>query len=219
MTYLTKAGLIAKTAPKTYRATDAGLVFLRDHSGAICKSDLLKIERFRQFALGASQTSVGTDPTARTDGQDDVRTPVEVIDSAVETLHADVRQRLLTAILEQAPDFFERLVLDVLNRMGYGGIHQDAVVHTGKSGDEGIDGRINQDALGLDQILVQAKRFSPEQAVPRKDIQAFIGSLAGQGVTKGVFTARNKQVQVLVRNPAPTTRNSEPRTQNSTTAP
>ena len=74
-----------------------------------------------------------------------------------------------------------------LNKMGYGDIHQGAVLHTGKSGDEGIDGRINQDALGLDQVLVQAKRFSSDQVVSRKEIQAFIGSLAGQGVTKGVF--------------------------------
>ena len=79
------------------------------------------------------------------------------------------------------------MVLDVLSKMGYGDLSRDSVTHTGKSGDEGIDGRINQDALGLDQVMVQAKRFSPDQVVPRKDIQAFIGSLAGQGVTKGVF--------------------------------
>src|SRR5450756_1060420 len=71
--------------------------------------------------------------------------------------------------------------------MGYGGSRDDAAHHLGKSGDEGIDGRINQDPLGLDQIMVQAKKYAPERAIDRKTIQAFIGSLAGQGVTKGIF--------------------------------
>ncbi len=188
MTYLTKAGLLAKIAPKTYRATEAGRAFLLDHKGDINKEDLLTIDTFREFAVGSRHTKHG-DATPQTIGEvaDSTRTPIEVIDGAVETLHSDVRQRLLEAILAQDPEFFEHLVLDVLSKMGYGDIHQDAVLHTGRSGDEGIDGRINQDALGLDQVLVQAKRFSPEQVVPRKDIQAFIGSLAGQGVTKGVF--------------------------------
>ena len=181
MTYLTKARLLAKVAPKTYRATESGLVFLRDHTGDINRGDLLKIDSFREFKLGSPETR------RKDDDSDDAHTPVEVIGNAVETLHSDVRQRLLEAILAQDSEFFEHLVLDVLNKMGYGDIHQGAVLHTGKSGDEGIDGRINQDALGLDQVLVQAKRFSSDQVVSRKEIQAFIGSLAGQGVTKGVF--------------------------------
>ncbi|MDI1336351.1 MAG: restriction endonuclease, partial [Lacunisphaera sp.] len=64
---------------------------------------------------------------------------------------------------------------------------EDAAQHLGQSGDEGIDGRINQDVLGLDQVLVQAKRYRPDRTVDRKEVQAFIGSLSGQGVTKGVF--------------------------------
>jgi restriction system protein len=71
--------------------------------------------------------------------------------------------------------------------MGYGGSKEDAAQHLGKAGDEGIDGRINQDSLGLDQILVQAKRYARDHVVTRQQIQAFIGSLAGQGVSKGVF--------------------------------
>jgi len=188
MTYLKKAGLLAKVAPRTYRTTDAGRAFLRDHAGDINKNHLLKIETFREFAVGSRHTEHDDAEPQSTSGESDsTQTPVEVIDDAVQTLHADVRQRLLEEILAQAPKFFEHLVLDVLKKMGYGDIHPDAVLHTGRSGDEGIDGRINQDALGLDQVLVQAKRFSPEQVVPRTDIQAFIGSLAGQGVTKGVF--------------------------------
>ena len=184
MTYLKKAELLAKVAPKTYRATDAGLAFLRDHTGDIRNADLLTIQTFREFAVGTRDTKQnGVEPKV-----DDAKTPLEVIDGAVATLHSDVRQRLLEAILAQDPEFFEHLVLGVLSKMGYGDLHrQGAVLHTGKSGDEGIDGRINQDALGLDQVLVQAKRFASDQVVSRKEIQAFIGSLAGQGVTKGVF--------------------------------
>ena len=188
MTYLTKAGMLAKIAPKTYRATESGLAFLRDHTGNISRGDLLEIDTFREFKLGSRETTRnGTAGRARRISDDDAQTPGEVIGDAVETLHSDVRQRLLDAILAQDPEFFEHLVLDVLSKMGYGDLRRDAVVHTGKSGDEGIDGRINQDALGLDQVLVQAKRFASDQVVSRKEIQAFIGSLAGQGVTKGVF--------------------------------
>lgn len=188
MTHLTKAGLIAKVAPKTYRATPVGVDYLKQHSGDITDKDLRRFDSFLDFASAHKRnqltaTAVVTAPSH----SDDTATPTEAIDDALQTLHADVRQRLLAAILAQDPEFFERLVLDVLNKMGYGDPSADGITHTGKSGDEGIDGRINQDALGLDQVLVQAKRFSPEQVVSRKDIQAFIGSLAGQGVTKGVF--------------------------------
>lgn len=185
MTYLKKAGLLAKVAAKTYRATDAGVAYLQAHTGDISSRDLLTIESFRQFVRPDAAEESDAPQTLEATGS--TRTPAEAIDTAVDTIHADVRQRLLQSILDQDPAFFERLVLDVLSKMGYGDLSPDGVTHTGKSGDEGIDGRINQDALGLDQVLVQAKRFKPDQAVSRKDIQAFIGSLAGQGVTKGVF--------------------------------
>ena len=185
MTHLTKAELIQKVAPKTYRATDAGIAFLRTHHGPITKADLLPIESFRRF-IQPEPTMTDSD-TVGAGTDKDAGTPIEVIDEAVETLHTVVRQRLLEAILSQDPAFFERLVLTLLQAMGYGGAAPDAVRHTGQSGDEGIDGRINQDALGLDQVLIQAKRFGSEQVVSRKEIQAFIGSLAGQGVSKGIF--------------------------------
>jgi restriction system protein len=109
------------------------------------------------------------------------------LDGALKTINAELKSRLLDAILAQTPLFFERLVLDVLLKLGYGGSRADAAEHLGKSGDEGIDGRVNQDVLGLDQILVQAKRYAPDRAIDRQTIQAFIGSMTGQGVTKAVF--------------------------------
>lgn len=124
----------------------------------------------------------------KSDGvSDESSTPHEIISRQIAALDAELRGRLLQTIVDQSPEFFERLVLDVLLAMGYGGSRQDAAEHLGRSGDEGIDGRINQDALGLDQVLVQAKKYRPDRTVDRKEVQAFIGSMSGQGVTKGVF--------------------------------
>jgi restriction system protein len=123
---------------------------------------------------------------------DATATPHEIIAREVAALRTDLRGRLLQAVVEQTPEFFERLVLDVLGAMGYGGNREDAAKHLGRTGDEGIDGQINQDALGLDQILVQAKRYSPDRPVGGQEIQAFIGSLSVRGVTKGVFLTTSR---------------------------
>jgi restriction system protein len=184
MTGLTKSGLIEKVSPKTYRATDLGKTFLKDHPAAVSDKDLAKLPAFQEWKKTFKSKTNGHKPT---DDGGDKTTPIEALDEAISSLNADLRARLLDAVLKQTPEFFERLVLDVLLKMGYGGSRDDAADHLGKSGDEGIDGRINQDPLGLDQIMVQAKRYAPDRIIDRKTIQAFIGSLAGQGVTKGIF--------------------------------
>ncbi len=185
MTYLSKAGLLAKVAPKTYRATEAAGAFLASHPESISARDLRVFGDFQTFRA-VSRPTPEAEPEATSDVAE-TQTPLELLDATVAALRAEVGDRLLQAILAQTPAFFERLVLDVLTALGYGGRRGGAAFHTGQSGDEGIDGRIDQDPLGLDQILVQAKRYAPGHAVPRKDIQAFVGSLAGQGVTRGVF--------------------------------
>jgi restriction system protein len=186
MTDLGKAGLLEKCAPKTYRATPEGVAFLQRHPDRITVADLDTLPAFQSW-----KRTFGTKSGMETEGgtvkEVEEKTPLEMLDDAMSTLNADLRSRLLEAILKQSPAFFETLVLDVLVTMGYGGSRENAAQHLGKSGDEGIDGRINQDPLGLDQIMVQAKRFAPEHPVDRKTIQAFIGSLAGQGVSKGIF--------------------------------
>lgn len=196
MTFLTKAGLIAKIAPKTYRATSTGVDFLARHQGRIRDSDLRKIDGYKEaWEAGSAQRrakeSVENGPAA-VPSLDATATPHEIIDREVQALRADLRGRLLQAIVEQTPEFFESLVLDVLTSMGYGGSREDAAKRLGRSGDEGIDGSINQDALGLDQVMVQAKRYRPDRTVERQEVQAFIGSLAGQGVTKGVFITTSR---------------------------
>jgi restriction system protein len=184
MTILTKSALVRKVSPKTYHATDLGRAFLKDHPDGISDKDFAPLPAFQEW----KKTFKGKTETNKTPGDGtEKKTPVEAMDEAISSLNAELRSRLLDAVLKQTPEFFERLVLDVLLKMGYGGSRDDAADHLGKSGDEGIDGRINQDALGLDQIMVQAKRYALDRTIDRKTIQAFIGSLAGQGVTKGIF--------------------------------
>jgi len=183
MTYLTKAGLISKVAPKTYRATDQGRQFLSAHAADFNKDDLAALEGWDE----AWQRTRPRNPHQEGGETAPVATPLEAIEAAEEEWNEDLQSRLLEQILGQTPAFFERLVLDVLAAMGYGGSRKGAAHVLGRSGDEGIDGRINQDPLGLDQVMVQAKRYAPDRPIDRSTIQAFIGSLVGQGVTKGVF--------------------------------
>ena len=185
MTDLTKSGLIERVEPKTYRATKRGNAFLADHPETIDIKDLATLPEFQ--AWKKTFKSRAEPSGTQSEGDEPTTTPLEALDDAIALLNADVRSRLLDAVLKQSPEFFERLVLDVLLAMGYGGSRLEAAQHLGKSGDEGIDGRINQDALGLDQVMVQAKRYAPDRTIDRKTIQAFIGSLAGQGVTKGIL--------------------------------
>ena len=113
-----------------------------------------------------------------------------------------VRKELEAELLEQtkavSPAFFERLVVDVLVAMGYGGSRQDAGRAIGKSGDGGIDGMIKEDRLGLDVIYIQAKRW--EGMVGRPDIQKFVGALQGQRANKGVLSP----LQAIRRRPLST---------------
>ena len=196
-TFLTKAALIGKVAPKTYGVTPSGIEFLKKHSGPIRESHLKAIPGYEEaWAAGSASRKDKAGNNGKGGSGASVRdasaTPHEVIDREVQALRADLRGRLLQAIVDQTPAFFETLVLDVLISMGYGGSREDAAEHLGRSGDEGIDGRIKQDALGLDQIMVQAKRYRPDRTVDRHEVQAFIGSLSGQGVTKGVFITTSK---------------------------
>jgi restriction system protein len=114
-------------------------------------------------------------------------TPEETIQLAEETIAANLRGLLLDRIRELSPAFFERLVVDLIVAMGYGGTRNSVVQRLGKSGDEGIDGIVNEDPLGLDVVYIQAKRYAPENTIGRERIQQFAGALVGQGASKGVF--------------------------------
>ena len=98
-----------------------------------------------------------------------------------------LKDQLLERVLASSPDFFERIVIDLIVALGYGGSRSDAAQKLGKSGDEGIDGVVKEDALGLDVVYIQAKRYASENVIGRQSVQQFAGALVGQGANKGVF--------------------------------
>lgn len=114
-------------------------------------------------------------------------TPLENIVHGFEILKKDVCDELLNKILDQSFDFFEQLVVDLIVAMGYGGSVEDAGRATKKTNDEGVDGVIKEDKLGLDNIYLQAKRWQKANIVGRPESQKFVGALAGQGARKGIF--------------------------------
>jgi restriction system protein len=116
----------------------------------------------------------------------DVLDPIEQIEDGINRIEEEVGDELLMRLRESHPDFFEQAVVDLLLAMGYGGAEQRGT-RIGGTGDEGIDGIIDQDALGLDRIYVQAKRYKPGNNISRETIQAFVGALHGFGATRGVF--------------------------------
>ena len=126
------------------------------------------------------------------------QTPEEILDSTYKQLQANLSDEVLEKVLQQSSQFFERLVVDLLVKMGYG-----AGKITGRTGDGGIDGVIDEDKLGLDVIHIQAKRWQKGNNVGRKELQSFVGALAGQSGRKGVFiTTSSFTREALEYNPS-----------------
>lgn len=182
VTYLYQTKLTQRPKRAVYQITDRGRQVLAQNPDCI---DLKVLSQFKELAefRQTKTTPTGNDPAAST--SDDEQTPEERIDSAYRELRSALAADLLDRIFDQTPDFFEKLVLDVLHAMGYGGSREDAVAQLGKGGDEGVDGVIREDRLGLDLIYVQAKRW--RNVVGRPEIQKFFGALHGQRATKGIF--------------------------------
>lgn len=190
ITHLTKGGLISKVKRGTYRITDRGREFLKTHPGSITyqtlKDDVPEYQQAWQEAIEQKAEKRADDISEPEEAEgDSTSTPEETIDRALSTITTSLRSELMTQLREIDPYRFEQVVLDVLSAMGYGGSRQEAAAVTGKSNDEGIDGVINEDRLGLDVIYVQAKRW--QNTVGRKEIQSFVGALAGKQAVKGVF--------------------------------
>jgi restriction system protein len=114
-------------------------------------------------------------------------TPEEQLEAASGALNETLRDALLARILEASPASFERLIIDLLLKMGYGGSRTDAGEQLGRTGDGGVDGVIREDRLGLDRVYLQAKRYKPGNSVGSETVQAFIGALVGRGAQKGVL--------------------------------
>jgi len=183
--HLDRAGLLASTRRGYFRVTEAGRALLAERPDRIDLALLDRYEGFREFR-GASRRS--SDGAALQGADADVQivaTPEEQLEQAYESLRAKLAADLLTRVKESTPQFFESLVVELLLKMGYGRNRSEAGRAIGSSGDEGIDGIISEDRLGLETIYIQAKRW--QGTVGRPEIQKFVGALHGKRARKGVF--------------------------------
>lgn len=194
-TYLDKAGLVGSTRRGVYRITEAGKKVLAERPPALDKDFLTRFDAFREFinqqreagaqggVQGGAKVGAGSSPAAS--GTEPQVTPEEQLESAYRQIRQKVEAELLATVLKASPQFFEKLVVELLVKMGYGGDVKDAGRALGKSHDGGLDGVIKEDHLGLDAIYVQAKRW--QNNVGRPELQSFAGSLESERARKGVF--------------------------------
>ncbi len=188
--YLSKAGLIDTPSRGKFIATDEGRALLATNPSSISNELLSRYPSFVAFKIGRTAASVDArlgNERAEKVIQSETITPEEQIDAALGALNATIASDLIERVLQNAPAFFERLIVDLLVKMGYGGSRSDAATSLGKPNDGGVDGVINEDPLGLDRVYVQAKRYAQGNNVGRPEVQAFLGSLIGNGAAKGVF--------------------------------
>ena len=184
--YLKQAGLLASPKRGFFTITQKGKKLLATNPSRVDASTLEQYPEYIEFKNRKKEKGEEDEAElASSSEQESTLTPEDALASAYNKLRSALESELLIAVKESSPSFFERVVVDLLVKMGYGGNRQDAGRALGKSGDGGIDGIINEDRLGLDVIYIQAKRW--EGVVGRPEIQKFAGALQGQRARKGVF--------------------------------
>lgn len=190
-TYLKQAGMLRLVRRGVYQITERGKQALLDSNGRI---DNNYLKRFPEFVDFINRQSRPVQPAAaeQTSAAASVEepnelTPDEMVRQGYRRVRAGVASELLDRLRRSSPAFFERSVVGLLVAMGYGGSREDAASVIGQTGDEGIDGIIKEDRLGLESIYIQAKRWKEGSTVGRPDIQQFTGALQGQKARKGVF--------------------------------
>ncbi len=181
---LYKAALLDRPKRGHYKINDLGRKILADKPANLDRAFLRQFAGFLEWDRGAAKVtdikSGSSEPETVTS-----QTANERLEAAFEEMQSALKQDLLDIVRKMDPYAFEQLVVDLLVAMGYGGSRAEAAQVTQRSADEGIDGVIKEDRLGLETIYLQAKRW--QNAVGRKELQAFVGALAGQGASKGVF--------------------------------
>jgi restriction system protein len=190
-TYMKKAGLLESTRRGFYQITERGKDILKKQPKIINVKLLKQYPEFIEF-----QQLKGTrsgDKTSDSKGTSDVSTatPSEALESAYENLRNELAGELLAKLKKTSPAFFERVVVELLVKMGYGGSRADAGKAIGRSGDGGIDGIIKEDKLGLDVVYIQAKRWD-NNPVGRPDVMQFAGALQAQRANKGIFITTSR---------------------------
>ncbi|SHE34490.1 restriction system protein [Marinitoga hydrogenitolerans DSM 16785] len=181
-TYLEKSGLLKNIERGKFKITEEGMKLLQEKPKNIDKKLLLNYESFKEFYQGSNNSKNRNDNT-----QTKNKTPQELIEEAYLEFRSSLVEDLLSYLYKVSFDKFEKIVLDVLVKMGYGGNFENAKRNTKKTRDGGIDGIINEDRLGLDKIYIQAKKWDKNQIVGRPEIQKFSGALDTPGANKGIF--------------------------------
>lgn len=179
--HVMQAGLLESPRRAVSTITERGRQVLLDHPERVDLRTLNEFDEYREFRKRRKEATGETDA----DDTTEEAPPEEMLENAYQKVRRQIEVDLLRAIMDNPPDFLERVVVDLVVRMGYGGSRKDAGEALGKSGDEGIDGIIKEDPLGLDIIYLQAKRW--EGSVGRPEIQKFAGALQGQRARKGIF--------------------------------
>jgi restriction system protein len=187
ITHMSQAGLLARPQRGRYLLTQRGQQVLRDNPERVDMAVLLQFPEYQEFRARRNEKS----PDEPVSVVSDEVSPSESMAELVEESNSALAAELLDRILAQPSSFLETLALRLLRAMGYGG-REALLEHTGRSGDSGLDGLVRQDALGLDLVGVQAKRYDKDSAVQRPDIQAFVGALQGAQTNRGVFVTTGR---------------------------
>lgn len=201
--YLRRALMLELPERGVYRITQRGKDYLATHN-SLTKKDLMEYPEFASYATGSTSivtSSLKVESPKEVPNED--MTPTEQLEQAYHSINDDLAADLLQKTLEQSPYFFEHLVVDLLVKMGYGGSFENSAQVTQYVHDDGIDGIIYEDKLGLDKIYIQAKKYKIDNTVGKPQIQQFSGALDEQKATKGVFittSTYSKEAKLYVQN-------------------
>lgn len=187
--YLNRVDALHRPSRGRYEITDFGRELLRQHPDRITETDLKAVAK-EGDEWWISRSTVDGEHRQEIDHTATVLDPTEQVEQGVARIHEEVASELLSRLIEQEPAFFEAAVVKLLLAMGYGGVGGRGVT-TDLTNDGGIDGVIDQDVLGLSKVYVQAKRYSPNNAVQRPEVQGFVGALSGKA-DGGVFITTSR---------------------------
>ena len=190
-TYMKKAGLLEPTRRGYYRITQRGQDLLKEKPPKIDVRLLQRYPEFKEFQQLRGTRGGGRGAGAKGPAEGVAVTPSEALESAYENLRHELAVELLAKLKKSSPAFFERIVVELLVKMGYGGSRADAGKAIGRTGDGGIDGIIKEDKLGLDVVYIQAKRWETN-AVGKPEVMQFAGALAAQHAVKGIFITSSR---------------------------
>ncbi|CAA0191794.1 restriction endonuclease [Tenacibaculum maritimum] len=194
--YLKNAGLITYPSRGVYKITDYGKDFLATNPSDLRIKHLKKMPKYQEWIDAFNQET--NENTVVSNKAKEHQTPEEILATTINTLNNQLATELLDKLKDNTFSYFESFVVKLLQKMGYGEFREDSGRVVGQSGDDGVDGIIYQDRLGLESVYIQAKRYK-EGSVGSPDIRNFIGSLALKGVTKGVFLTTSRFSENAIR--------------------